>query len=399
MTHPGDFIAQFLSLPKLKVEAVYRNSKSRHFEIVARSESVDAVHTRCGTLCTRVYDTRRCRVRDVPIRDHKTTLVIWKFRYYCKTCRKPFTEPIAGVFSRSRITDRLRRHILWDGKRVRALKDVACAVGLSLTTVQRHFYPALRIEEGRHLNYPWPEKISFDEKRFGKNKNGYGTRYHTLVTDLTHDRIYDVLFTKNSKTLFAQLKDRPGAENVKHVGIDMCEAYRSLSRALFPNALITVDKFHVVKLLTPAINRRRKQIVGDRRNNPIGNLLLRSGFKLDFFKRSLIARFLSPHEELKAIYEFKERLHSFYRIKGYRRAASALEHMIEDLKYFEQVKELKTLRWTLLRWKNEILNYFISGVTNAMAEGFNNKISVLKNNAYGYNNEENYRLRILSACF
>lgn len=399
MTQPGDYIAQFLSLPKLKIEAVYRKKQSRFFELIARSESEDAVHGKCGSLSNRIYDTRRVRLKDAPLRDHKVTLVVFKRRFYCKVCKRLFTETLSGIFSYSRITDRLRRHILWDGKRSRTLKDVAKSVGLSLTTVQRHFYPALRQEEGRHLNYPWPSLIAFDEKRFGKNKNGYGTRYHTIVTDITHDRVYDVLFTKSSKVLFSQLKDKPGAQNVKHVVMDLCEGYRSLSKALFPKAKITADKFHVVKLLTPAINRRRKVIAGDRRVNPIGNFLLRSRFKLDYFKRSLIHRWMEPHEELKIIYNFKERLHGFYRIKGYERASLALEHIIEDLKKYEQVRELRALRWTLSRWRNEILNYFISGLTNGMAEGFNHKITVLKTNAYGYTSEEHFRLRVLSACF
>lgn len=399
MTQPGEFIAHFLSLPKLKFVRVYKNQQSRFFEIEAHSQSVDAVHSKCASLCTRIYDHRRCRVKDAPLRGHKVTLYIVKKRYYCTTCKRPFTELIAGVFSRSRLTDRLRKHILWDGKRTRTLKDVASSVGLSLTTVQRHFYPALRLEQGRHLNYAFPKIIGIDEKRFGKRQGGYGTLYHTHITDISHNRIYDVLFTKNSKVLFAQLKDKQGLENVEHVAMDMCEGYRSLSKALFPNAQITVDKFHVVKLLTPAVNKRRNQIAGDRRKNPIGNLLLRNSKSLDFFARSLVHKWLDPHEELKIIYDFKERIHGFYRIKGFHRAQIAMDHILEDLKNYEHIKELKTLRWTLSRWKNEILNYFKTGLTNAMSEGFNNKISILKNNAYGYTSQEHYKLRVLSACF
>lgn len=399
MTQPGEFITHFLSLPKLKMEKVYRNSKSRFFVIKIRSTSEDAVHVECGNICTRRYDTRPSSVRDVPIRDHKVTLEIHKYRYYCPKCRKVFTETLQGVFSRSRITDRLRRHMLWFGKKARSLKDVAESIGMSLTSVQRHFYPALRLEEGRHLNYSWPEDISIDEKLFGKQRKGYGTRYHTIVTDITHNRVYDVLFTKNSKILFAQLKEKSGGEKVKNVGIDLCQGYRSLAKALFPNARITVDKFHVVKLLTPALNRRRKEIAGDRRKNPIGNLILRTGRDLDFFKRSVVDRFLSPHQELKLIYNFKERLHGLYRTKGIHRATLAMENILQDLKNFDQIKELKTLRWTLTNWKTEILNYFISGITNGMSEGFNNKINILKTNGYGYKNEEHYRLRILSDCF
>jgi len=45
-----------------------------------------------------------------------------------------------------------------------------------------------------------------------------------------------------------------------------------------------------------------------------------------------------------------------------------------------KLKEIKTLRKTLMKWRNEILNYFKTGITNARTEGFNNVAKVLKRN-------------------
>jgi len=45
-----------------------------------------------------------------------------------------------------------------------------------------------------------------------------------------------------------------------------------------------------------------------------------------------------------------------------------------------------------------VLAYFASGLTNGMAEGFNNKAKVMKRRAYGYGSFENHRLRLLKAC-
>jgi transposase len=60
--------------------------------------------------------------------------------------------------------------------------------------------------------------------------------------------------------------------------------------------------------------------------------------------------------------------------------------------------EIQTLRRTLMRWRSEILNYFISRLTNGRTEGFNNKAKVVKRRAYGYKSFRNYRLRLLNAC-
>ncbi len=60
--------------------------------------------------------------------------------------------------------------------------------------------------------------------------------------------------------------------------------------------------------------------------------------------------------------------------------------------------ELQTLRRTLMRWRQEILEYFRTGLTNGRTEGFNNKAKLVKKRAYGYRSFRNYRLRLLNAC-
>ena len=50
---------------------------------------------------------------------------------------------------------------------------------------------------------------------------------------------------------------------------------------------------------------------------------------------------------------------------------------------------------TMLNWLNSILNSFLTPITNGFTEGCNNKIKVLKRNAYGYQNFNRFRNRIL----
>ena len=50
---------------------------------------------------------------------------------------------------------------------------------------------------------------------------------------------------------------------------------------------------------------------------------------------------------------------------------------------------------TMIKWQNGILNSFDFPFTNGFTEGCNNKIKVLKRNAYGYRNFNRFRNRIL----
>ena len=50
---------------------------------------------------------------------------------------------------------------------------------------------------------------------------------------------------------------------------------------------------------------------------------------------------------------------------------------------------------TMQNWHLGIINSFSSSLTNGFTEGCNNKIKVLKRNAYGYKNFNRFRNRIL----
>ncbi|WP_144053956.1 transposase, partial [Baaleninema simplex] len=55
---------------------------------------------------------------------------------------------------------------------------------------------------------------------------------------------------------------------------------------------------------------------------------------------------------------------------------------------------VKTIRNHL----NTICNYFLSRTTNGVMEGINNRLKLIKRQAYGFINFENMRMRFLS-CF
>jgi transposase len=122
-----------------------------------------------------------------------------------------------------------------------------------------------------------------------------------------------------------------------------------------------------------------------------------SSHHLDYGATLTIHRFLDNYPELKELYSWKERLHCFYRTRGFDRASRALTAMTDQMA-LSLLPEIKTLRRTLLKWRKEILNYFLTGLTNARVEGFNNKAKVVKRRAYGYKSFRNYRLRVLNAC-
>src|SRR5262249_17974611 len=145
-----------------------------------------------------------------------------------------------------------------------------------------------------------------------------------------------------------------GRENVRFVALDMSDPYRSFAKGFFPNARLVADKFHVLRLLNPALTQRRIEITGDRRSMAIRRLLLRNRHKLDFWKKLDVDRFLENPPALREVSLAKEALHALYRTRGVGRATRALDRLLARCDASE-LPELTTLARTLRRWRSEVL--------------------------------------------
>jgi len=393
---PEQILARFALLPELKMTHIAREKNSA---MVMRVEKTSAMEVcpRCATPSRSIYDRRLVTIKDDPIRQSAVILKIRKRRFACKPCKKPFTEPVSGISKGSRFTERFKRSLLWACERFSDVKSVREQYQCSYGFIYSALYQQLKLN-AKHNTSNWPIKLGIDEHRFGREKITGRTRFATfIVSHGRSKRAFELVEGRATAELKALLGHIPGREAVKLVTMDMSGTYRSFAHSFFPNAAIVADKFHVVRLLNPALTRARKEVTGDRRTLPIRKLLLRNGHNVEPEKRMLISRWLEQYPKLREIYLAKELLHKLYRCKGIEKARRSLSNLL-DLLAFSEVDELKTLRTTLKSWRKEILNYFISRHTNARVEGFNNVAKTIIKRGYGYRSFENYRLRVLRAC-
>jgi transposase len=393
---PKDTLANFILLPELKLIRSVRESVT-----VGRMECFKVRKTeychRCAKPSDSTYDHRTVRVKDAPIRGRLIYLSIRKRRLWCFTCKKPFTESTPGVRKSKRHTERYARDLMWACENFSDLSQVRRAYRCSSDFLYRSYYKKLSEKVHEKINYPWTKTIGIDEHAFKKATFGSGTQFVTMIVDYDNKRVRELCEGKTGAGLSEQLKYIPGRENVKNVVLDLCDPFKNFAKEYFPNSRIIADKFHVLRLLSPHLMRRRKEITGTRADLKAKRLLLMSIKKLGYFERHALREFLFKYPELNEVYYWKEKLHRFYRTKGYHNAAKAIRNMIDNMA-FSLLPEIKTLRRTLIKWKEEILNYFLTGITNARTEGFNNKAKVVKRRAYGYKSFRNYRLKVLTAC-
>jgi transposase len=393
---PTESLAHFLLLPELKLLKVTRDNRFQSRYLVEKTSEFE-VCPKCGRKSSSIYDRRIAVVKDSPIRGVGVRLEIQKRRFSCAPCKKPFTEYVQGISPGKRTTERYRRAVTWACENFSDLKRVKRAFHCSSSLIYKIFYEVLEKKRKEQLNYSWPSVIGVDEHSFRRNRRLGVTEFVSLFVDYKNKRPMELVEGKTAECLYSGLHTIPGRENVRWAVTDLADSYKSFLKDFFPKVELVADKFHVLRLLHGAINKRRKEITGDKRTNPIRRLLLRSRAKLEPFQRRAIDAWLTEHPELQEIYHYKEALHALYRWRGYNRATRVLTS-ITDRMANSAIAEIKTLRRTLLKWRHEILNYFQTGLTNGRTEGFNNVCKVIKRRAYGYKSFANYRLRVLTAA-
>jgi transposase len=351
---------------------------------------------KCGSVKTVRAGKITTTVREESVRTVSLWLKIHKHRIYCKDCKKTFAEPVPGVWPRRRSTQRFRKTVAQACGRMTDLATVSRFHHVSHGFAYKVYYEQIETKLREHVSRnAWPEVLGIDE-HFFRRKNGV-TEFVTMFTDIERKRMFEMAHGKDGRSLTEQTCAIPGSEKVKIVMIDMSSSYKAFARKMFPNAKLVADKFHVLRLLTPAIMKAGKDIHGHRQELRTRRKLLRSRVKLDYFVRSEIDHYLKNHEKLNELYRWKEKIFEFYRIKGYGRASVAFNKLMEAMAK-SGLEEIQKLLRTFKRWRHEIVRYFAEGYTNAFTERMNGTGKLVQRRAFGYKSFRNYRLRVLSAC-
>jgi transposase len=168
--------------------------------------------------------------------------------------------------------------------------------------------------------------------------------------------------------------------------------FRALVEKVFPNAVIVIDRFHVMKAVNEELNKIRKQArVFDRGSKFI---LLKNGGDLTLEETTKLEQILQHSQRLRKAYEWKEEFRAIYEkhltVEEGQRQIEQWLHQARDV-YCEAIT-------TIRNHLNGICNYFRNRTTNGVMEGINNRIKLIKRQAYGFTNFTNFRERLL-ACF
>lgn len=143
----------------------------------------------------------------------------------------------------------------------------------SVTTVQRYADSWIIVPRQKLT-----ESIGIDEYHSPVLSNRNNT-YLCIIVDNVGRRLLEVLPSRQSEYLKRYFLNIPIEERrqVKYVTIDMWESYKNVAHSVFPNCVIAVDPFHVIKNIGSAFTKVRIRIMNSFDYGSNGYYLLKNG--------------------------------------------------------------------------------------------------------------------------
>lgn len=203
----------------------------------------------CGTPSDRVHSRYVRTAADLPWQGRRVILRVTVRRLRCREvgCNR-------AVFC-ERLPDLLAPHARSTGR----LTDVHRAIGFALggEAGSRLCEPLAvptspdtllrRVKAVATAPYPTPRVLGVDDFAFRK-----GRTYGTILVDLEHRRVVDLLPDRTADTLSDWLRRHPGVEVVSR---DRASAYAQAAAAAAPQAVQVADRFHLLANVREAVER------------------------------------------------------------------------------------------------------------------------------------------------
>lgn len=305
-----------------------------------------------NTITKHVHDYRDQYIRHSPINGFKTFLVLHKARLICPNCYHKFYANYSDI-----VNPRFRCSNILFFDIINTLKDtsmtfdeVANFFGVSSGVVTRYLDFFSYLMEWNNITC-LPKHIGIDEFK----GNCDASKYLFHIYDLDTNQTIYILKSRKYDDVVNFFNNISNRNDVEIVTMDLYDSFRNAVKAKLKRATIIADRFHYTRIVSRAFDELRIQ-------------LWRDAYAYQLYQ-------------------------SFLRIKDgdtYQERVKRFRDWLDDA-ISSTLPKFKSAAETLLRWSHEIVNSLKTSYTNSSTEGKNNKIKLIKRNAYGFRKLKNLR--------
>ena len=399
-----DFITNLLGMKDPNITILDYVDATTHKEILAKLDYLAPKCHNCHGQMTKYDFQKASKIPYLECAGYKTLIRLKKRRFKCKKCGKVTVSETSLVKKNHQIATVVHQKIAQLLIEKQSMTDIAKRLAVSTSTV-------IRMLNEFQLKTDWnwlPENMSWDEYHFKKGKMSF------IAQDFDSLKVITILDGRTQATIrnHFQRYSRQVRNRVKVITMDMFSPYYQLAKQLFPHAKIVLDRFHIVQHMNRTMNRVRIQIMNqfDRKAHEYRALkrywklvqqdsrklndkrFYRPTFRAHLTNKEILEKLLSYSQELREHYELYQLLLFHFQEKNSKHFFDLIEETISEVNPIFQ-----TVFKTFLKDKEKIINALELPYSNAKLEATNNLIKVIKRNAFGFRNFENFKKRILIA--
>lgn len=391
----AEMFAQSLGLKEpWKIERAEYDSKTRAVHIYVRARKTTRYECPiCGAMCKRYDDEEEERVW------RHGDVVFFPCYVHSRRprvkCEKDGVHVVEAPWARkgSRFTMLFESYamLLLEAMTVNEARKLLRISGTALTHMMRYWVN--RSVENMNLNDV--RKLHIDETSFKK-----GQSYVTVVVDGDSRKAIDVEEGRDAGTVerFSAFLDSHKGDSaaIEYVISDMSSAYKAGMELCFPNATLTIDKFHVKKLLIEAMNKVRMEEQGRqaRRRDAGRKLLMIPETRMTEQQLARMETLSKAYPKTGRAFRMVQSLDVMYGARTMSEAKVAFDKLYRWLRR-SRLEPMKAVALTLKEHEQAILSYFLARLTNAISEGLNSLIQAAKRKARGFHTYEGFRCMIL----
>ena len=411
MDAQGSFYVPYIfrTFQGFSVKDIKEFHKVQHMQIhLKRSEDKVQLCNRCGHKLDHYHDQYPVEARHLKAFGWTVSVCFFREKRYCGTCKKVRAELIEWICPTS---PHMTMELAWWINRLSEITSVLAVSKLesvdkmSCYTVDHYILKRLlqgyQIPEVTHLAVDEVYARSPKQQEKGETRDDL---FLTVIVDIKTHKVIWVADSRRKEALdeFFKIIGTEACQKIKVVATDQHEGYSKSVNEYCPNAVVVLDRFHLVQNFNEALNEDRK----DELNNidPEGHMgdLMNGKYKCKFLTKAK-NRSLSDQKHIAYVTKLNKKMAQLEIIKEH-------FHKIFDAPSIldAQVILAEIYQWSMdihargvFQWIRNILkdprfwNYFENRFSSGVVEGTNRAIKGLKWQAYGYKNMEYFKLKIM----
>lgn len=338
----------------------------------------------CGNSVVYKHGARTYQYVDTPMHGKAVAIEIERRRYRCPACGTVITPELPDLDDKRIATKRLVSYVQ-DRCFNATFNAIANETGLLLNTVK-----GITLDYAQWLemnrNRVTPRILGIDEVMIGGE-------YRAVMTNLEMKTIYDIQEKRTLASLTKFFQAIPDRDSIEWIAADMWGPYKSLFKTQAPQAKFVIDKFHVVRMASEALEQIRKSLQKTLTQEEA--LLIKKNIRWSLLKGKnkrndadweIIEHIRQYHPRLAVAFDLKESFYAIYDNDTRQDAETAFKDWELSIP-LEYKKEFGGVAKTVNNHHQDIFNYFDCPITNAYTEAFNGLLQVVNRMGRGYSYE------------